>query len=1114
MEFIISPNQRQVIYNLELNIISNIKFTRREIDIIACVVHNRGEKKIASLLFISPRTVGTHVHNIMLKIGHSSREYLMDFIVKSGKLSFLKHYYLQILIESLFNDYLIKIGKLFNKQPLRCSFKTNQVDIEEKNTLEQLKGDLELANIALVDQNINAEKNNYNIYTQIGDLPAQNNKYQNILLLMISEDKSIEPPKNIQYVDFRKDKNYYFVTLDLLSKLIDKPSLEIFIQEFKKDYQSIISSWKGEAMEKNPSLSSTLFKRKPIYQNFSILFLLTVCLVLLIVYFISPTLFTRHHSFNEIRSDLALPHESILLSHSSVLDKIKQKLVDKNGIQIVVLVGIGGSGKTTIAHRYARKQKIPLVWEINSETKESLIFSFKQLAYSLCQTEEEKQELRIIPEIKDTYERERKLLLFITKKIKNYPDWLIIYNNVVTFQDIKDCFPYDEKVWGNGKVIITTQDSNIAYNSYINTSNVIEIGELKKEEKLELFNKIINNSRGNLEIEQPLITKFLDKIPSFPLDISIAASYLKEEKISYDEYLRYISESKEEVTSIHEFILSDIGNYTKTRYDVISLPVKHIIKAHPDFKDLLLFISIINSQNIPKELLSRYKDSVIVSKFINELRKCSLITEKSLNQVDPALSIHRSTQTITLEYLIKLLELEKGAKQIQSIADVLADSMDKGLKKHIDNVSILVSHVEAFLGHNLLVDKLTASHLKIRLGIYYFYIGNYAKARTLLEEVLSVYKDYYGPDHLQTSWVTTRLGNVYRNMGDYHKAKGLLEKALLVYEKHYGKKHNRTAWVFIYLGNIYRNIGDYAKAKEFLENGFRIYQNNYSNKHIETARVQAYLGSNDKNVGNFKRAQELLEQALVIYNEYYGSDHTQTAWVQARLGNLYGSIGNYDKARVLLEQSLKLYLKHNGKNCIETAWVLTHLGCIYSALGDALKARDLFNESLTIYYNYFRPDHVTAAWVMFHLGNTYKHSKDYDKAQKLLSQALTIYKQNYGENHTQTAGIINSLGEVSMLKGDLELAKSLFNQALNIYKQKKHPEAYISLENLSSLFLKKYEQERNSNNIKKSDSFKVQSLDCLTQALEIVTKSFPYDSVHIQRIQSKLKNQNLFSEIL
>ena len=137
MEFTISSNQRQMIYDIELNTISNIKFTRREIDIIACVVHNREKKKIASLLSISPRTVSTHVHNIMLKLSHSSREYLIDFIVKSGKLS-LSNYYLQILIQSLFNDYLVKIGKSFNRQPLRCSFKINQVAIEE-STLEQLK---------------------------------------------------------------------------------------------------------------------------------------------------------------------------------------------------------------------------------------------------------------------------------------------------------------------------------------------------------------------------------------------------------------------------------------------------------------------------------------------------------------------------------------------------------------------------------------------------------------------------------------------------------------------------------------------------------------------------------------------------------------------------------------------------------------------------------------------------------------------------------------------------------------------------------------------------------------------------------------------------------------
>jgi DNA-binding CsgD family transcriptional regulator len=234
MEFIISPNQRQVIYNLELNIISNIKFTRREIDIIACVVHNRGEKKIASLLFISPRTVGTHVHNIMLKIGHSSREYLIDFIVKSGKLSFLKHYYLQILIESLFNDYLIKIGELFNKQPLRCSFKTNQVDIEEKNTLEQLKGDLELAK-SLFNQALN-------IYKQKKH-PEAYISLENLSSLFLKKYEQEINNNNIKKADSFKKRSLNCLTqaLEIVTKSFPYDSVHIQRIQSKLKNQNIFS---------------------------------------------------------------------------------------------------------------------------------------------------------------------------------------------------------------------------------------------------------------------------------------------------------------------------------------------------------------------------------------------------------------------------------------------------------------------------------------------------------------------------------------------------------------------------------------------------------------------------------------------------------------------------------------------------------------------------------------------------------------------------------------------------------------------------------------------------------------------------------------------------------
>ena len=76
------------------------------------------------------------------------------------------------------------------------------------------------------------------------------------------------------------------------------------------------------------------------------------------------------------------------------MEKIDKKLSDKEGIQTVVLVGAGGAGKTTIAYQYARSQnqKSQLIWKLNAETKDTLITSIKQLAYSISKTEEEKQE--------------------------------------------------------------------------------------------------------------------------------------------------------------------------------------------------------------------------------------------------------------------------------------------------------------------------------------------------------------------------------------------------------------------------------------------------------------------------------------------------------------------------------------------------------------------------------------------------------------------------------------------------------------------------------------------------------------------------------------------------
>src|SRR6185503_13770334 len=71
-----------------------------------------------------------------------------------------------------------------------------------------------------------------------------------------------------------------------------------------------------------------------------------------------------------IRSDLIIPNETVLIERSALMSQIDEGFRTQNAIQAVALIGIAGSGKTTIARQYAKRQKAKLIWEINAETRE------------------------------------------------------------------------------------------------------------------------------------------------------------------------------------------------------------------------------------------------------------------------------------------------------------------------------------------------------------------------------------------------------------------------------------------------------------------------------------------------------------------------------------------------------------------------------------------------------------------------------------------------------------------------------------------------------------------------------------------------------------------------
>ncbi|OJW47106.1 MAG: hypothetical protein BGO67_10375 [Alphaproteobacteria bacterium 41-28] len=1043
------------IYTKHLGSINDVKFTPREIDVMACLLSARRTSQIASMLSIAPRTVTTHFRNIMLRLDCNSQEGIINFVERSHKLSILREYYSILLIELAFQKSLKEISKLKKDEIASCLIVYWQ-DHDLKNTfLRHLENHLSQAGII-------AEIREHGLDQKIENTDNSNK----ILLFLVEKKDQQEFPSEwsgFVAIDLSGKHNYYFSVFELLQKLLPSINLDKTTLEFKERFEIRLSTFDQTHLQKELSIEElrqtnknyTSYERAPPQIGSAI------------NEFVSQedAVVSLALETESIRSDLFGPATEMLLQRPQIICQIEEKLRGQQGIQTIALIGPGGAGKTTIARQYGRSQKSSVVWEINAETKENLINSFECFASALSKTEEEKKILKGLQEIQKAEERGEKIISFVKERLKFRPNWLLLYDNVEKFTDIQKCFPSDPMAWGQGKIIVTTRNANIKNNNSINQTLII--GELDQTDRLSLFTKIMDNDNIHhfASVQKEQAQTFLNEIPPFPLDVSIAAYYLKATNISYAKYLEKLGQYDQEFEDLQECILRDASEYNKTRYNIVTLSLKCLMETHKDFMDLLLFISLLDSKCILRDLLVAYKGDIVVDNFIYNLKKYSFLTNESCNLSHPLplISIHRSTQEISLAYLTKTLNLKKNPQSLQSIVRSLENYIDDILNKDdCLKLKFLVSHCEIFLSHMILKET-SKSSISRKLGYLYYSLGYYNKAISILKESLLILNKDVKNNYDKIANILVYLGNSYRTLGDYKKAKSIFEQSLKTYKKHPSVNNTDIAWVEEHLGAVYLDLGDYEKARNLLEQSLSIYKNNFLENYVDIARAEAFLGI------------------------------------------LYRNLGNYSKAEKLLEKSLITYKKHFSENSLDVLWIIEHLGSVYTALGDYEKARELVEPTLKIYKEYFPENQIDIAGSLHFLGNIYCGLGDYVKAQDALENSHILYLKNYGRGHIKTANILISLGQIYLHQGDFKTAEKLISKSLRTFQKNNHPDTFGILEDLALLQIKKFYFEKNKGNIQQSESSKRQAINNLKQAQEIIKLHFPKDSHHIVRIQSKLK---------
>lgn len=508
------------------------------------------------------------------------------------------------------------------------------------------------------------------------------------------------------------------------------------------------------------------------------------------------------------------------------------------------------------------------------------------------------------------------------------------------------------------------------------------------------------------------------------------------------------------------------------------MSLEELIHSNKDFKGLMLFISTLDSQNIPRELLVKYSTDTVIDELIYSLKKYSLITSDSSSPLGSIFSIHRSTQSIILAYFIQNLQLEQNKKILDPMATILEKYIESLLdKEDFTRLKAILSHCDTFLKHKNILNDEMQTNLEASLGAMVYHVsydtkkisqmlensiaklrqsskGNYAlkartmtfladlyrklgyyeKAENLLQESLVLYTSN-SKRTLEEAYSLASFGLLYQTTSNYQKAKELLERSIAIY-KTYPENKIGLARASAYLGLTYANLGNYHEAINFLEKSKEIYKN-HPNSYYRLPWVLTYIGDIYRKIGDYEKAEQSLQESLAIHTTYGIQDnYIDRLRVSAYLGIVYGEIGNYKQAINYIDKSLQGYKEYYAKG-FDRIWTMAHLAEIYRFLGNYTKAQILLEDCLVIHSDNIKTHSIDIreAWLLAKLGTIYNDLGNYMEAWKIITRSVNVYKELYGNNNIKTAKTLFRLAEVyKSLEQPLEAIK-IFEECLTQYKK-------------------------------------------------------------------------------
>ncbi|CAO5677743.1 MAG: hypothetical protein HEEMFOPI_01565 [Holosporales bacterium] len=375
----------------------------------------------------------------------------------------------------------------------------------------------------------------------------------------------------------------------------------------------------------------------------------------------------------------------------------------------------------------------------------------------------------------------------------------------------------------------------------------------------------------------------------------------------------------------------------------------HLIQTDPRYKDILLFIGVIDFNDIPKNFLDLFFEENIVEQFISDMKKLGFLTKETFHKNTHYFSVHPFVQEQLLIFL-KNWTVEKDLNIfLNQKIDVLFHLI-KQKKGSFNFYESIAHHMENFYNHNIVDSQSKIKLLKILGDCHYFGTRRLYDALKYYVQIQREDDSFQFLSNKDRIDIYFFLGILYTDMGKCYQALDMIEKGLLLCGE-----------------------SDLYEKASFLS------QKGYALSHFHKK----------------EEAEKVFKQALCLLS-MLGTDEKYNylrSTIKGQMASLFSStnLTKDNKMGLFLIQEAFDFLSFNGEIkagiprfvCYHYA-TLGHIYCRYGMYEEALK--EGFTKTMYIIENKLDgcPHYIIKIFTQSGIGECYFWQGSYEKAKDLL----------------------------------------------------------------------------------------------------------------------------------